>query len=111
MRCLSEFAVRGVNLTKIESRPRRGRLGHYLFLADVDGRIATGIKVHQSDTELVLRDADDRELALPLDAIDEQKPGEGRHYVSQRAKLEDFLDAEYGEEVLAVVQRAINELV
>ena len=42
---------------------------------------------------------------------DEQQPGEGRHYVSQRAKLEDFLDAEYGEEVLAVVQRAINELV
>jgi prephenate dehydratase len=39
VRCLSEFAVRGVNLTKIESRPRRGRLGHYLFLADVDGRI------------------------------------------------------------------------
>ena len=36
---------------------------------------------------------------------------EGRQYVSQRAKLEDFLDAEYGEEVLAVVQRAINELV
>lgn len=42
---------------------------------------------------------------------DEQKPGEDRQYVSQRAKLEDFLDAEYGEEVLAVVQRAINELV
>jgi prephenate dehydratase len=39
VRCLAEFAVRGVNLTKIESRPRRGRLGHYLFLADVDGRI------------------------------------------------------------------------
>ena len=42
---------------------------------------------------------------------DEQQPGEGRQYVSPRAKLEDFLDAEYGEEVLAVVQRAINELV
>jgi hypothetical protein len=41
---------------------------------------------------------------------EEQKPGEDRHYVSQRAKLEDFLDAEYGEEVLAIVQRAINEL-
>jgi hypothetical protein len=42
---------------------------------------------------------------------DEQKPGDGHQYVSQRAKLEDFIDAEYGEEVLAVVQRAINELV
>jgi prephenate dehydratase len=38
VRCLSEFAFRGVNLTKIESRPRRGRLGHYLFLVDLEGR-------------------------------------------------------------------------
>mgnify|MGYP003693991247 CR=1 FL=1 len=42
---------------------------------------------------------------------DEQKPGDGRQYVSQRAKLEDFVDAEYGEELLAIVQRAINEIV
>jgi hypothetical protein len=42
---------------------------------------------------------------------DEQKPGDGRQYVSQREKLEDFVDAEYGEEVLAIVQRAINEIV
>ena len=34
---LSELADRGVNLTKIESRPRRVRLGHYMFFADVDG--------------------------------------------------------------------------
>jgi prephenate dehydratase len=39
VRCLSEFAFRGVNLTKIESRPRRGRLGHYLFHVDMDGRV------------------------------------------------------------------------
>ena len=38
VRCLSEFAFRGVNLTKIESRPRRGRLGHYLFHVDMEGR-------------------------------------------------------------------------
>lgn len=37
VRCLSEFAFRGVNLTKIESRPARGRLGHYVFLADLEG--------------------------------------------------------------------------
>jgi prephenate dehydratase len=37
VRCLSEFAFRGVNLTKIESRPRRGRLGHYLFHVDMEG--------------------------------------------------------------------------
>jgi prephenate dehydratase len=38
VRCLSEFAFRGINLTKIESRPRKRRLGHYLFLLDCDGR-------------------------------------------------------------------------
>lgn len=39
VRCLSEFAFRGVNLTKIESRPHRGRLGNYLFHVDVEGRV------------------------------------------------------------------------
>lgn len=36
--CLSEFASRGVNLTRIESRPAKRRLGHYIFLIDVAGR-------------------------------------------------------------------------
>lgn len=34
---LDEFATRGVNLTRIESRPRRVRLGHYMFFADLEG--------------------------------------------------------------------------
>lgn len=38
VRCLSEFAFRGVNLTRIESRPARRRLGHYVFLVDLEGR-------------------------------------------------------------------------
>jgi prephenate dehydratase len=38
VRCLSEFAFRGVNLVKIESRPARRQLGHYVFLADCEGR-------------------------------------------------------------------------
>jgi prephenate dehydratase len=38
VRCLSEFAFRGINLTRIESRPLKRRLGHYLFLADLEGR-------------------------------------------------------------------------
>ena len=42
VRCLSEFAFRGVNLTKIESRPRRRQLGHYLFLIDFDGAAQDG---------------------------------------------------------------------
>jgi prephenate dehydratase len=40
VRCLSEFAFRGVNLTRIESRPRRLGLGHYMFFADLDGSAA-----------------------------------------------------------------------
>ena len=39
---LSELAHRGVNLTKIESRPRRVRLGHYMFFADLDGAVSDG---------------------------------------------------------------------
>ena len=34
---LRELADRGVNLTKIESRPRRVQLGHYMFFADLEG--------------------------------------------------------------------------
>lgn len=37
VRCLSELAERGVNLTMIESRPRRLALGHYMFFADLHG--------------------------------------------------------------------------
>jgi prephenate dehydratase len=37
---LSELADRSINLTKIESRPRRVRLGHYMFFADLDGGVA-----------------------------------------------------------------------
>ena len=36
--CLSELAFRGVNLTRIESRPSRAGLGQYMFFADLDGR-------------------------------------------------------------------------
>ena len=34
---LGELSGRGVNLTRIESRPRRIRLGHYMFFADLEG--------------------------------------------------------------------------
>jgi prephenate dehydratase len=37
VRCLAEFAERGVNLTRIESRPLRQRLGEYMFFLDLDG--------------------------------------------------------------------------
>ena len=38
--CLGELSHRGVNLTRIESRPRRIALGHYMFFADLEGAAA-----------------------------------------------------------------------
>jgi prephenate dehydratase len=38
--CLSAFAQRGVNLTRIESRPRRRGLGSYMFFVDLEGRVS-----------------------------------------------------------------------
>jgi len=48
VRCLSEFAFRGVNLTRIESRPLKAGLGRYMFFVDCegaeeDGRVAEAI--------------------------------------------------------------------
>jgi prephenate dehydratase len=37
MNCLAELADRGISLTRIESRPRRIGLGHYMFFADFEG--------------------------------------------------------------------------
>jgi prephenate dehydratase len=37
---LKEFAERGVNLSKIESRPLKQGLGRYLFLADLTGAVS-----------------------------------------------------------------------
>jgi hypothetical protein len=34
----------------------------------------------------------------------------GKHYASQREKIESFIDAEFDEEVLAIVRRAAAEL-
>ncbi|HSV66241.1 MAG TPA: prephenate dehydratase [Mycobacteriales bacterium] len=37
---LTEFAVRGINLTRIESRPTKERLGRYCFSLDCEGHVA-----------------------------------------------------------------------
>ena len=61
VRCLSEFAQRGVNLSKIESRPRKERLGSYLFWADLQGSAAdqpvaaalAGLREHCDDVRVL----------------------------------------------------------
>jgi prephenate dehydratase len=38
--CLGEFSERGINLSRIESRPLRQGLGRYMFFCDLEGREA-----------------------------------------------------------------------
>jgi putative heme-binding domain-containing protein len=46
-----------------------------VVVATDDGRIVTGIPIRQTDSELVLRDAEDRELTIPTDSIEEKVDG------------------------------------
>jgi prephenate dehydratase len=39
---LQEFAFRRINLTKIESRPSKRRLGDYVFIVDMEGKVDDG---------------------------------------------------------------------
>jgi prephenate dehydratase len=50
--CLSEFASREVNLTRIESRPRKQGLGRYMFFLDLEGR---DVEPHVADALAGLR--------------------------------------------------------
>ena len=36
---------------------------------------------------------------------------DGKRYASQREKIESFIDAEFGEDILATVNRAVAEIV
>jgi prephenate dehydratase len=40
VRCLDEFGRREINLTKIESRPKRDRMGSYMFFVDLQGPVS-----------------------------------------------------------------------
>jgi prephenate dehydratase len=56
--CLSAFAERGLNLTRIESRPRRRGLGSYMFFVDLDGRagdphVQEGLRALREHAEVV----------------------------------------------------------
>jgi putative heme-binding domain-containing protein len=48
---------------------------HALVVGTRDGRLLTGIKVRETTTELILRDAEDKELAIPKSAIEEKSMG------------------------------------
>jgi len=48
---------------------------HSLVVVTKQGKVVTGIKLRQTDNELVLRDANDREISVPRKSIDEQVVG------------------------------------
>jgi prephenate dehydratase len=50
--CIGVFAERGVNLSKLESRPRKGRTWEYVFYADIDGHVDDP-KVRDAITDLL----------------------------------------------------------
>jgi putative heme-binding domain-containing protein len=45
---------------------------HAIVVATREGQVYTGIKLRQTDTDLVLRNVEDRELSIPLNSIEEQ---------------------------------------
>jgi prephenate dehydratase len=56
--CLAELARRRVNLTRIESRPRREGLGRYMFFVDLEGHrsdpdVAAGLEGLRSHVEVL----------------------------------------------------------
>jgi prephenate dehydratase len=55
---LDEFSSRGINLSRIESRPLRSELGRYMFFLDLDGKldvepVAAAIKALRTKAESV----------------------------------------------------------
>jgi putative heme-binding domain-containing protein len=48
---------------------------HSMVVTTKEGRFFTGIKVRETNTDLVLRDAEDREVAVPLSAIEDKAMG------------------------------------
>jgi putative heme-binding domain-containing protein len=48
---------------------------HSTVVATTKGQIITGIKVRETASEVVLRDAEDREVSIPTDQIDERSVG------------------------------------
>ncbi len=47
---------------------------HALTVTTDDGHVYSGIKLRELDGKLVLRDADDKEISIRLDSIEERKP-------------------------------------
>jgi putative heme-binding domain-containing protein len=69
---------------------------HSTIVATRDGRFYTGIKVRETNEQLVLRDGEDREVVIPIKAIEERSMGgslmpEGLADSLTRAELVDLV--------------------
>jgi putative heme-binding domain-containing protein len=69
---------------------------HSLNIATKDGRLISGIPVRQTERELVLRDADDREITIPAKDIEAKEQGgslmpEGLADMLTRSELVDLV--------------------
>jgi putative heme-binding domain-containing protein len=69
---------------------------HSLVITTKGGKVYTGIKVRETNVELVLRDAEDKEIAIPIKSIDERNNGgslmpEGLADGLTRAELVDLV--------------------
>jgi prephenate dehydratase len=85
---LTEFAVRGINLTRIESRPTKERIGRYCFFLDCVGHIEDA-RVGEALMGLRRVCADVRFLGSYPRAEAADHPGDGRAEPSD----DDFADA------------------
>ncbi len=69
---------------------------HSLVVTTTDGKLIAGIQVRQTERELVVRDAEDREVAIPLKKIESKEQGrslmpEGLADTLTRAELVDVV--------------------
>ncbi len=48
---------------------------HSQIVATDEGEVLTGVLLRETDEALILRDAEDREISIPLDSIEERKDG------------------------------------
>ena len=98
LRILDEFALRGINLTKIESRPTKQQLGEYCIFIDADGhptesRMAEALRsVHRHVADLRILGAYRRADGLATEAARADSEGAYRDAASWYAQLLDHMD-------------------
>lgn len=75
---------------------------HSIIIATDSGQIFTGIQVRRNDKEVVLRDAKDQLLTIPVDTIDEEREG--------RSLMPDGLADDLSEQDLVDLIKFLSEL-